>query len=95
MIRKLDTEHLDAIQSLRDAFTQTTNILGNIAVERRAIELRLQQLHEDEQQQFARFDLLQQQENELLDQMRARYGEGQIDITAGVFTPNEPGLVKP
>jgi predicted transcriptional regulator len=95
MIRKLDKEHLDAIQSLRDAFTQTTNVLGNIVIERHAIESRLQQLQEEEQQQFTRFNTLQQQENELLDQMRARYGEGQIDITAGIFTPTETGLVNP
>jgi hypothetical protein len=89
MTRKLDTEHLNEIQSLREEFTKNTNILGQIAIERYSIETRLTQLRSDEQQLLTTFDALQQQEQALLEKMRNRYGEGQINIADGTFTPTE------
>ena len=33
MTRKLDKEHLDEIQALRDAFAQNSQLLGNLYIE--------------------------------------------------------------
>jgi len=49
MTRKLDKEHLEEIQSIREQFAQNANV----------------------------------------DKMRARYGEGQINIADGTFTESE------
>ena len=38
MTRKLDKEHLEEIQSIREQFAQNANILGNIAIETHFLE---------------------------------------------------------
>lgn len=93
MVRKLDKTHLDEIQSLRDSFSQNRNQLGNIAIERYALQSRLDELQQEETDAINMFLQLREQESALLEQMRERYGEGQIDISAGTFTPDS-GLEK-
>jgi len=87
MTKKLDMEHLDEIQTLRDEFAKNTNILGNIAIERHVTEMRLKTIDSEEQRYLDQFENLQKQESTLLEKMRERYGEGQINIAEGTFTP--------
>lgn len=88
MTRKLDKEHLDEISSIREAFARNANILGNIAIETHVLEKQLQSLKEEYAKYIQEFESLQQQESALIEKMRNRYGEGQINISAGTFTPD-------
>jgi hypothetical protein len=88
MTRKLDKEHLEEIQSIRDSFARNTNILGNIAIETHVLETQLEQLKQEHAKYIQEFDQLQQAESALIEKMRARYGEGQINIADGTFTPD-------
>jgi hypothetical protein len=89
MTRKLDKEHLEEIQSIREQFAQNANILGNIAIETHFLETQLEQLKQERIKYLQEFEQLQQAESELVDKMRARYGEGQINIADGTFTESE------
>jgi hypothetical protein len=93
MIRKLDTEHLDEIQSLRDGFANNTNILGQISIELHVLEQQKLQLQQDQNKFLREFELLQETESALIQKMRERYGDGQINVVDGTFTPDD-GLVK-
>jgi tRNA uridine 5-carbamoylmethylation protein Kti12 len=93
MTRKLDKEHLEEIQSIREQFAQNANILGNIAIETHFLEKQLEQIKQEHSKYIQDFERLQQQESELVEKMRARYGEGQINIADGTFTPDS-GLVQ-
>ena len=88
MTRKLDKEHLDEIQALRESFAHNANILGNIAIEMYATRKQLEQLETEQTTYLQDFERLQQQESELIQTMRDRYGEGQINIADGTFTPD-------
>ncbi len=88
MTRKLDKEHLEEIQSIREQFAQNANILGNIAIETHFLEKQLQDIQQEQTKYLQEFERLQQQESELVEKMRARYGEGQINIADGTFTPD-------
>ena len=88
MTRKLDKEHLEEIQALRESFARNANILGNIAIEMYATRKQLEQLETEQTTYLQDFERLQQQESELIQTMRARYGEGQINIADGTFTPD-------
>jgi predicted transcriptional regulator len=88
MTRKLDKEHLEEIQTLRDAFTKNSTILGNLTIEQHVIEQQLEQVKQEKENLLNAFAQLQQQESELLDKMRERYGDGQINIADGTFTAN-------
>lgn len=88
MTRKLDKEHLEEIQTLRDSFAKNANTLGNIAIELHMLT-RQQDLVASEQNKYLdQFETLRTQESELLEKMRERYGDGQINIADGTFTLN-------
>jgi predicted transcriptional regulator len=89
MTRKLDKEHLEEIQTLRDAFTKNSTILGNLTIEQHVIEQQLEQIKQEKENLLNAFAQLQQQESELIDKMRERYGDGQINIADGTFTSNQ------
>lgn len=88
MTRKLDKEHLEEIQQLREAFAKNANILGNIAIEIHATKRQMEQLEAEHQSFIEDFDRLQQEESALIQKMRDRYGDGQINIADGTFTPD-------
>jgi hypothetical protein len=91
MTRKLDKEHLDAIQTLRNEFATNANNLGSVALEQIAMQRRTEFLNAEQERLYNEFESLRTREQELLEKMRERYGEGQINIADGTFTP-ETGL---
>ena len=93
MTRKLDKEHLDALQQLRNSFAENANNLGAISLEQIAINRRLEFLNAQQDKLYSEFENLRKQEQELLEKMRERYGDGQINLAEGTFTP-EDGLTQ-
>lgn len=89
MTKKLDKEHVEAIQSLQDRFTQNAGMLGRLTLELKMLQQQQQTLQENEQQLFAEFSALREEESQLIENLKARYGDGQINITEGTFTPAE------
>ena len=89
MTRKLDKEHLDEIQALRERFAQNANWIGNISIERSLLQRQLEQLETQYSELLTKFDVLREEEKQLLDKLKERYGEGQINIQAGTFTSAE------
>ena len=84
--KKLDKEHLEQIQTLQQGYADNANILGNIAIERHALKLRLDQVETEEQSKLQEIESLKQQESDLIIKLRERYGEGEINIQDGTFT---------
>ena len=88
MTRKLDKEHQDEIQALRAEFAKNSNILGNIAIELHLLNRQLELTNTEQAKFLTQFESLRTQESELMQKMRERYGEGQINIVDGTFTPD-------
>ena len=86
MTKKLDKEHLEALQQLRNSFAENANNLGAISLEQIAINRRLEFLNTEQDKLYSEFEALRNQEQNLLEKMRERYGDGQINITDGTFT---------
>lgn len=87
MTRKLDKEHVDQIMELRDAFAKNSQTLGNIYLEEYAVKQRLELLESERAKYVQQFAELQKQEQSLIETMRERYGDGEINIQNGTFTP--------
>ena len=87
MTKKLDKEHLEEITMLRESFTQNSNLLGTIETELMLMQDRIKELEQEKQKQYTQFLQLRKQETELVQTMRERYGDGQINIEDGTFTP--------
>jgi len=88
MTRKLDAEHLEEIKSLREGFAKNSSTLGNIAIELHVLNRQLEIMNAEQTKYLDQFESLRKQESDLLEQMRERYGEGQINIADGTFTPD-------
>lgn len=88
MTRKLDKEHLDEIQSLRSEFAKNSSTLGNIAIELHVLNRQLELMTAEQDKFLDQFESLRTKESELMQKMRERYGDGQINIADGTFTPD-------
>ena len=93
MSRKLDKEHLEEIQTLRNEFAKNASSLGSIAIDLHMLNRQLEIVTEQQNKYLNQFESLREQEQELLDKMRERYGEGQINLAEGTFIP-ESGLAQ-
>jgi hypothetical protein len=87
--KKLNKEHVEAIQELRAKFNQNAMTLGAIAIDERMIQMQLKQLEEAKNSNLEQFDLLREQESELMQTLKEKYGEGEINLQDGTFTPAE------
>tara|TARA_R100001480_G_scaffold142341_1_gene139826 strand:+ start:225 stop:500 length:276 start_codon:yes stop_codon:yes gene_type:complete len=87
--KKLDKEHLEQIQQLRDNYSENSAVLGNIAVERFQLNMRLEEIAKEEDKRLQDIASLKQQETDLVVKLRERYGEGEINVEAGTFTDVE------
>lgn len=89
MTKKLDKEHVEAIQTLQDRFAQNARMLGAIAIDLKVIEQQQQALQENQNELFGEFSKLREEETELINKLKERYGDGQINIADGTFTSAE------
>ena len=91
MTQKLDKEHVEQIRDLQEKFNANTRYLGTLTIDEEMLNLQLQNIKENKTALIAEFNSLREQESALLEKLKERYGDGQIDITTGTFTPNEVG----
>jgi len=91
MVRKLDQEHVDAINELQQKFTQNTNAIGAISIELEFLETQKQSLSDRKSNLIQQFVELRDAETNLVETLKERYGDGQINIVDGTFTPYEDG----
>ena len=88
MTKKLDEEHLLLIQQLRDEFAENSNVIGNNSIRMIMLQKEIDKLNMTQDTAIAEFEALQIKESELLETLRERYGEGQVNINEGTFTPS-------
>lgn len=89
MTKKLDKEHLEAIQELQEKFANNARYLGSIAIELKMIEQQQRTLLDTQQSVYTDFENLRKEETQLIDALKERYGDGQINIADGTFTSAE------
>lgn len=89
MTKKLDKEHLEAIQELQEKFANNARYLGSIALELKMLEQQKQLLLENQTALFGEFETLREEETKLIEALKERYGDGQINVVDGTFTSAE------
>jgi DNA-binding PucR family transcriptional regulator len=90
--KKLDKEHVEAIAELRANFRKNSNILGALAIDEHLMTSQLEQLKQVREEKLAEFENLRKQETELVETLKEKYGEGEINIVDGTFTPSLTSL---
>ena len=79
---KFEKDDLEKVQSLQQEYARITNVLGQMKITQLNIE-------KQEQQVMEQLKNAQQVETELLEEITAKYGPGQLDPTTGTFVPIE------
>lgn len=78
---QIKEEYKTKIVELRDKFNEIIISLGQLSIERDRLERDEKYLKEE----YQKFGL---EERELLSKIQTEYGEGNLDINTGEFTPN-------
>ena len=87
MTRKLDKEHVDAIRDIQNRFAQNAGWIGSVNIEIKMLEQRISAEQRRLDDLYQQFEQLRAEESKLLDTLKARYGDGEINIDSGTFTP--------
>lgn len=93
MTRKLDKEHLDAINALQEQFNENSLQFGTVCMEIEYLETQKKSLEQRKAELFKQFLTFKEKETELVETLESRYGIGHINIQDGTFTPTETGQV--
>lgn len=84
--KKLDKKDLDAIQSIGKRYDELTTTLGNLEIEKFTLNIRLEEIEKLHNSELTKFETIRLQEQDLMADLKERYGEGSIDINTGTFT---------
>lgn len=79
---QIKEEYLTSIIELRDNFNAIVVSLGQISIQKANLENDEKLLH----QEYIKFGA---EERELLSKIETEYGQGDLDINTGDFTPNK------
>ena len=85
--KKLEQTDIDSIVKLRQQYAENTNALGLLTTDEYAINQQLKQLKSEKENAFATLNELRETEIKLMDSLKEKYGDGQINIEDGTFTP--------
>ena len=87
---KFTEEEMTQINDLQQAYVNLQNALGQFGVNRIRLEQQLDDLDTSENTVKAQFVENQTKERDFVDQINKKYGDGNLDLTSGVFTPKSP-----
>lgn len=79
---QIKEEYLTTIRELRDNFNAIVVSLGQISIQKANLENDEKLLH----QEYIKFGV---EERDLLSKIETEYGQGDLDINTGDFTPNK------
>jgi hypothetical protein len=87
MNNKLTPEEISTLKSLESAYARITAEFGQIKIEKILLNAQLNSLKEFEDALTQEYLSNQSKENSFAEDIQKKYGEGEINIETGEFTP--------
>ena len=84
---KFTKEEMKQINVLQQGYVNLQNALGQLSVNRIRLEQQLDDLDAAEDNARVQFVENQTKERDFVDSINKKYGDGNLDLTTGVFTP--------
>jgi hypothetical protein len=84
---KITEEELNTVRTIQGGFHQTQMDFGRLYLEKMAVDKAIKDITEKEGGLQERWTSLQKQENDTIDAILKKYGEGSLDLTDGMFIP--------
>ena len=85
--KKLDQADIDSIMELRQKYAENTNAVGMISIDEHVVKEQLKQIKKEKTRIFGQLESLRQEETTLMDSLKEKYGDGQINLEDGTFVP--------
>tara|TARA_R100000008_G_scaffold82578_1_gene66996 strand:- start:550 stop:843 length:294 start_codon:yes stop_codon:yes gene_type:complete len=86
---KFSKEEMDEISNIQKTYLDIQQALGQISVNKIKFQKRFESLEKAEQDVLNSFSDTEKMEADFLKKIQEKYGEGNLDLTTGKFTPRE------
>lgn len=83
----LTEAELNALKELREKYALSTTQFGQLKIEKRLLQKELDRLNRLEEEFESQYDAIIESEIVLVKQIEETYGQGNIDLETGIFTP--------
>ena len=84
---KFTEKELKQVTDLQGTYLNLQNALGQISIGRIRLEQQIQDYDDAEGKVRERFANTQKEERDFIGEINKKYGDGNLDINTGVFTP--------
>ena len=84
---KFTEEEMKSLGELQQTYAGVQQALGGVSVQRMRVDSQLSELDNAENQLKSQFVETQTKEREFVEGINKKYGDGNLDINSGVFTP--------
>ena len=84
---KISQEELNSLLDLRERIRTNVESIGRLNIKRHFTQLELNQTVEDLDVAYSVSEDLSMEENRVVKEITAKYGEGDLDFNTGVYSP--------
>ena len=84
---KISQEELNSLLDLRERIRTNVESIGRLNIKRHFTQLELNQTVEDLDVAYSVSEELSMEENRVVQEITAKYGEGDLDFNTGVYSP--------
>ena len=85
---KFTEQEMQSIAKLQNDYQQNIFVLGQIELEKTDLEQQLKDLSLRRNEVFENWKKIQQEEDNLLNTLSQKYGDGSLNLKDGTFKPN-------
>ena len=87
--KKFSDEELKSLKELQESYLRVQAKFGQIAIAKLTLDRQVDEMERTEDSVNTEFRELQKKEQDLVQELTKKYGQGQLDPQTGVFTPQE------
>ena len=85
---KFTDDEMKIVSELQGKYVNVQNVLGQMGVSRIRLEQQFDGLEKAEEEARGKFAEVQNEERTFVQSINKKYGDGNLDLSSGVFTPN-------
>ena len=86
---KISQEELNSLLDLRERIRTNVESIGRLNIKRHFTQLEIDQTLGDLDQAYSVSEDLSMEENRVVQEITAKYGEGDLDFNTGTYTPKQ------
>ena len=88
-VLKFNEDEMKKVEKFKNDFSDITVKMGEVELELTLLNVRLKNIQQIKDTLKEQYIQLRESEVKLAQELREKYGEGEFDITTGVFTPKK------